>query len=101
MQSYVNIEVISALEDAVTYFTEQIDIQMLALNVLIHVCGLVACVITDGAAPDLLPCIVNCLEHLLLYYCIELWVTHWIDIKSQLQQECFWWVANAWLQVKV
>ena len=61
MQSLVNIKVISALEDSVTYFTEQIDIQMLALNVLIHVCGLVAGVITDGAAPDLLPCIVNCL----------------------------------------
>ena len=55
----MNIEVISALEDSVTYFTEQIDIQMLALNVLIHVCCLVACVKTNGAAPGLLAGIVN------------------------------------------
>ena len=55
----MNIMVIPALEDPVTDLAEQIDIQMLPLNVLIHVCCLVACVKTIGAAPGLLAGIVN------------------------------------------
>ena len=55
----MNIKVIPALEDPVTELAEQIDIQMLPLNVLIHVCCLVACVKTIGAAPGLLAGIVN------------------------------------------
>ena len=45
----MNIMVIPALEDPVTDLAEQIDIQMLPLNVLIHVCCLVTCVKTNGA----------------------------------------------------
>ena len=55
-----------------TKFTEQIDVQMFTFYVLVHVCGLVARVKTDGAAPNLPPCIVNCLKHLLLNYQVQL-----------------------------
>jgi len=45
---------------------------MLTLDVLIHVGGLVTYVTTNRAAPNLLACIVNRLNHLLLNNRVQL-----------------------------
>jgi hypothetical protein len=67
----VDIEIITTLKHFLTIFTRKVDVEVNTLNMLIHVCGLVAGVVADFTSPGFLPRLIDCLYHLAFDDCIK------------------------------
>lgn len=79
MTALMDIEIIATFKNFLAEFAHQTDIEMLPLNMFVHVGGLVTGVATVHTAPTLLPRRVHSLNHLVLDYHIKVWISHAIS----------------------
>jgi len=72
VRSLMDIEIIATFEHFLAELTAKVHIQVFPFNMFVHISGLVAGVVADGTAPDLLSSNIKSLYHLGLYYPVKL-----------------------------
>ena len=84
----MHIEIIAAFEYFLAIVARNADMEVLTLNVFVHVCGLVAGVVADGTAPSLPAHLINGLNHLALDYHVKLCISQiQVRITSSTQKK--------------